>query len=48
MIKGEPYGYEADIWAFGIFVFEMLMGMMSANGKRELETLAIKKAVPPK
>jgi serine/threonine protein kinase len=29
MIKGEPYGYDADLWAFGVFVFEMLMGMYS-------------------
>jgi serine/threonine protein kinase len=33
MIKGEPYGYDADLWAFGVFVFEMLMGMCKSFTK---------------
>lgn len=26
-VQGLAYGYEADMWAFGILIFEMLMGM---------------------
>lgn len=31
MIRGEPYTYDADMWAFGVFVFEMLMGMIGTQ-----------------
>lgn len=30
MVLGEPYSYEVDFWAFGVLIFEMLMGMFSA------------------
>lgn len=33
MIKGEQYGYDADLWAFGVFVFEMLMGMFARSAQ---------------
>jgi serine/threonine protein kinase len=38
--KGKPVDRRADIWAFGVLLYEMLTGRMAFSGETTSETLA--------
>ena len=37
--KAEPYGYEVDIWAIGVFLYNFLEGKPPFNSREPLENL---------
>lgn len=42
MFAGKPYGYDADIWALGCIVYQMVSGMMPYTSKYNKEIQFIK------